>query len=112
MHRTVVFGDTRIGREAWRPDRYNSVTVVFGEARIDFRQAELGEVTNLRVVSVFADVRVIVPEGLPVDLEGVTVLGDRKVVRRGTAPSPDSGKVLKVYATVVFGDLVVEEKPG
>ena len=111
MYRTVVFGDVRIGREPWRPERHNSVTVVFGEARIDFRQAELEEVTNLRVVSVFGDTRVIIPEGLAVDVKGVTVLGDRKVVRRGAAPEPDSGKVLNIYATVVFGDLIVRDEP-
>jgi predicted membrane protein len=111
MYRTVVFGDTTIGREAWRPDRHNAVTVVFGDARIDFRQAELGEVTNLRVVSVFGDTKVIIPEGLAVDLKGVTVLGDRKVVRRGAAPDPDSGKVLNIYATVVFGDVIIRDEP-
>jgi len=111
MHRTVVFGDVRIGREAWRPDRHNSVTVVFGDARIDFRQAELGEVTNLRVVSVFGDAKIIIPEGLAVEVNGVTVLGDRKVIRRGAAPDPDSGKVLNIYATVVFGDVIIRDKP-
>ena len=90
MHRTAVFGDIRIGREAWQPDRHNSVTVVFGDARIDFRQAELGEITNLRVVSVFGDTRIIIPEGLAVEINGVTVLGVRKVIRRGAAPDPDS----------------------
>jgi len=111
MYRTTVFGDMRLGREAWRPDQHNAVTVVFGDARIDFRQAELGEVTNLRVVSVFGDTKITIPEGLAVELKGVTVFGGRKIVRRGAAPEPDSGKVLNIYATVVFGDVIVRDKP-
>jgi predicted membrane protein len=111
MYRTVVFGSTTIGREAWRPDRHNAVTVVFGDARIDFRQAELGEVTNLRVVSVFGDIKITIPEGLAVDLNGVTVLSDRKVVRRGAAPDPDAGKVLNIHGTVVLSDMTVRDKP-
>ena len=111
MYRTVVLGNARIGREAWRPDRHNAVTAVLGDARIDFTQAELGEVTNLRLVSVLSDIKIIIPEGLAVDLNGVTVLSDRKVVRRGAGPDPDSGKVLNIYGTFVLSDVTVRDKP-
>jgi len=111
MHRTVVFGDVRIGKGPWRPDRYNSVTVVFGECRIDFRQAEMEEVTNFRIVSVFGDTRVIIPEGLSVNLKEVSVFGDRRVKRRGEEPSPDAAKALNINATIVFGDLRIRDEP-
>ena len=111
MHRTAVFGNVRIGGEPWRPGRYNSVTVVFGNCRIDFRQAELEEVTNLRIVSVFGDTRVIIPEGLSVNLEGVSVFGDRRVKRHGEQPSPDAAKALNINATIVFGDLRIRDEP-
>ena len=111
MHRTAVFGDVRIGKEPWHADRYNSVTVVFGNCRIDFRQAEMEEVTKLRIVSVFGDTRVIIQEGLSVNLEGVSVFGDRRVKRSGEQPSPDAAKVLNIYATTVFGDLQIRDEP-
>ena len=111
MHRTAVFGNVRIGGEPWRPGRYNSVTVVFGDCRIDFRQAEMEEVTNLRIVSVFGDTRVIIPEGLSVNLKGVSVFGDRRVKRSGEEPSPDAAKVLNINATTVFSDLRIRDEP-
>ena len=69
-----VFGESQ-QLAAWSPARVNRVLTVFGSTTLDFRHAGLGAgVTEIRLRSVFAEVHLIVPPGLSVDVDCALVL--------------------------------------
>jgi hypothetical protein len=78
---------------------------VFGDIRIDLRGLRTdADRLDLYLSTVFGDIDVIVAEGVDAELQGRTVLGDRKVelaaVQR-LAGTP----LIVVHAKAVFGDL-------
>jgi hypothetical protein len=71
----TVFGSVKRDR-AWTVPRRLRVVSVFGGTDLDFRKARLGPgTTEVRVVSVMSGVRLLVPTGLPVEVDGVGILG-------------------------------------
>ena len=109
-----LFGTQR--REGrWVVPEGLAVTAMFGEVVLDFREALL----QSRRVTVYATavggkVRLIVPEGLAVEITRTSVLGKRTSQhgsRRGSASasgraSGDVGPVIEVRAFVLGGDVV------
>jgi hypothetical protein len=88
-----------------------AVTAMFGEVVLDFRDALL----QSRRVTVYATavggkVRLIVPEGLAVEITRTSLLGKRtskQGSRRGSAnASGDAGPVIEVRAFVLGGEVV------
>jgi hypothetical protein len=97
-----VFGDVRLTVGTVPPRR---VGTVFGDVRIDLRQLRTdADRIDLYVSTVFGDIDVIVAEGVDAELQGRTVLGNRKVdlapVQR-LAGTP----LVVVHAKAIFGDL-------
>jgi hypothetical protein len=97
-----VFGDIRLSAGATPPER---VSTVFGDIRIDLRALRTdAERIDLFLSTTFGDIDVIVTEGVDAELQGRTVLGDRKVelapVQR-LAGTP----LIVVHGRTVFGDL-------
>ena len=75
---TSVFGDIVLTGGATPPRR---ASTVFGDIRIDLRGLRTdADRIDLYVSTVFGDIDVIVAEGVDAELQGRTVLGDRKVV--------------------------------
>jgi Domain of unknown function (DUF1707)/Cell wall-active antibiotics response 4TMS YvqF len=74
----VVFGDTeRTGR--WRLPKASVACVVFGNADIDLRAAELdGSDASLTAFVLFGNLDLYVPEGVEVDLGGFVLFGHRR----------------------------------
>jgi hypothetical protein len=74
----VLFGHiSRKGR--WRVPRFAFVLVGFGDADIDLRHAELhSKAVTLTALVAFGNVDFFVPEGIDVDLVGLTFLGHRR----------------------------------
>jgi hypothetical protein len=72
-----VFGDVELsGGRGPLPAR---VGTVLGDVRIDLRELRTdAEVIELNLSTVLGDIDVIVPEGVDAELNGWTVLGDRK----------------------------------
>nr|BFE81444.1 hypothetical protein GCM10020093_040450 [Planobispora longispora] len=53
---------------------------VMGDVVLDLRDAEVrGNVVDIAATAVMGDVKIIVPDGVDVDLEGVAIMGDKKV---------------------------------
>lgn len=102
----AVLGDTaRTG--AWRVDEEVRAVAVLGDVRLDLRQAQVpaGEVV-IFATSVLGDVKIIVPDGVSVEVTGIAVLGDKKVRVREAPPGRPAPRV-RVHATVVLGDVTV-----
>jgi len=110
---TVFSSNKRHGR--WRLPRRIRVTNVFGETELDLREAALGpeaiaaqevEVTGKNV---FGSVKVIVPEGVEVDLRGSAVFGERSM-RLAPVQRLAGTPVIVVSVSTVFGELKVESR--
>lgn len=101
-----VFGNVRrSGR--WRLAAQASVALAFGDAILDLREAEFeSATTDVRVYGAFGDLKIIVPPGVDVQVQGLMVFGDQKVERRGPA-QPGAPKVI-VRAYGAFGDVRIK----
>ena len=76
------------------------------------RQAEVeGGQLRITAIAVIGDVRVVVPPGVVVELEGISLLGDKKY-RVGEVPAPPPGAPrVRVTAYAVVGDVTVTSEP-
>jgi class 3 adenylate cyclase len=98
----VVFGDVeRTGR--WRLARRGLALVVFGNADLDLREAELeGPVASITAFVLFGNIDVYVPEGVEVDLGGLAVIGHRREWGRDVPPVPGT-PLVRVRIFSLFG---------
>jgi Domain of unknown function (DUF1707) len=97
----VVFGSVeRKGR--WRLPRFAGLLVVFGDADLDLRAAEIGgPVVTITAFLLFGNADFYVPTGVDVDLGGLTVFGHRR--EHGVdEPSPDA-PLVRVRVFSLFG---------
>jgi len=106
---TGVFGPARRdGR--WVVPENLTVTAMFGEVEVDFRQAIL-QTSRVQVyATVFGGrLRLIVPDGVSVIVSGHMVLGRK----RGSTPQPagPGAPVIEVKALVLGGELTVRTPP-
>jgi hypothetical protein len=106
-----AFGSTeRAGRLSLR--RRALCLSLFGNVDFDLRQATLkGDVITVVAVAAFAALDLYVPEGVEVDLHGLTVLGHKNA--RGNDPPPLPGTpIVRVYAFGVFAGMDVWRVPA
>lgn len=109
----TVFGSVKRDR-VWTVPRRLKVVSVFGGTDLDFRKARLGPgTTEVRVVSVMSGVRLFVPAGLPVEVDGVGILGafEGRVADSATGDEPPSR--LRVSGLALLSGVEVEDRlPG
>ena len=106
----VAFGDARRTGK-WRLARFSLAVVLFGNAGLDLREAELsGRVASISAILLFGNVDLYVPEGVEVDVGGVTVLGHRREWGRDVAPRPGT-PLLRIRIFAVFGTADVWRVP-
>jgi class 3 adenylate cyclase len=105
----VIFGDTeRTGR--WRLPRLSLAFVLFGNADLDLRQAELdGPAASFTALVLFGNIDLYVPEGVEVDLGGLTVFGHRR--EWGRDVPPPGTPLLRVHIFSLFGTADVWRVP-
>jgi hypothetical protein len=106
----VIGNDERSGR--WRPGEDTRALALIGDCTLDLRQADVdGAELRVTAIAVVGDVRVVVPPGVAVELEGVSLLGDKRY-RVGEAPAPPPGAPrVRVTAYAVLGDVTVMSEP-
>lgn len=106
-----VFGDVkRTGR--WTVAQTTRSVTVFGDTRLDLREASLeASHVTIRALVLFGDLKIIVPPGVDVQVGGGLVFGDQKVQRRSEVHSTAPRVDVEVYGA--FGDVkVLELEPG
>jgi Domain of unknown function (DUF1707) len=98
----VVFGSTeRKGR--WRLPRFALLGVLFGDADIDLRKAEIGSpVVTITALVLFGNTDFYVPTGVDVDLGGFTVFGHRGEHGEEVEPAPDA-PLVRIRVFSLFG---------
>lgn len=102
----AVLGNTqRTGR--WRLPRFSTGLVLLGDADLDLRQAELeGGVASITVWVLFGNVDLYVPEGVEVDLGGVSIFGHRREWGRDVPPLPGTPLVrIRIFSLFGTADL-------
>src|SRR5207302_10757591 len=97
---TAALGGATMRTGRWRLSKRGVAFVVFGDADLDLRQAELpGAVASLTVFMLFGNVDLYVPEGVEVDLGGLIVFGRRREWGRDVPGTP----LLRVRIFSLFG---------
>jgi Domain of unknown function (DUF1707) len=98
----VAFGSVeRRGR--WRVPRFTSLAVLFGDADIDLRAAEIhGQVVTITAVILFGNADFYIPRSVDVDLGGLTIFGHRREHGDDAAPAPEA-PLLRIRVYSLFG---------
>jgi hypothetical protein len=100
------------GRGRWVLGPATRALAVMGEVVLDLRGAELTAAhSQIKATAVMGSVKVIVPEGLNVELNGVAVMGS-KSLKGGSALPPPGAPVIEVTAMAVMGEVSVVIKPA
>ncbi|MDF2704894.1 MAG: hypothetical protein K0R62_546 [Nonomuraea muscovyensis] len=101
-----IMGDTK-RRGTWRVDEELGAVAVMGDVVLDLREAEVRtNLVDITAVSVMGDVKIIVPDGVHVDLDGMAVMGSKRVDVQ-EAPAGQNVPVVRVHAYAVMGDVKV-----
>jgi Domain of unknown function (DUF1707) len=111
-----ILGDQkRVGR--WRLPRRLRLFALLGDWELDLRGALLSRdavgdgVVDILHVSLLGDVKIIVPEGVEVELYGFELLGDRKLELAAVPITPGAPRVrLRAYG--LLGDVIVRSAPS
>ncbi|NKZ07248.1 DUF1707 SHOCT-like domain-containing protein [Actinomadura latina] len=103
---SAVMGDCK-ERIVGRIDGPLEALSVMGDVELDLRGAQVttGEV-SITATAVMGDVKIIVPDGVSIELSGHTFLGDRRVNVRDPHPGARV-PVVRVTATAVMGDIKI-----
>lgn len=103
---SAVMGDCK-ERIVGRIDGPLEAVSVMGDVELDLRGAQVpsGEV-SISATAVMGDVKIIVPDGVSVELSGRAFLGDRKVSVRDPHPGARV-PVVRVTAHAVMGDVKI-----
>jgi hypothetical protein len=103
-HVTPIGAVKRSGR--WRLDRAEQLGTVLGSVKLDMRQVEFGApVVSLRVQTVVGSVKIWIPRGVAVEVEGHSVVGTRSVV--DDVPARVGAPVLRLRIDTVVGSVKV-----
>jgi hypothetical protein len=96
----------------WRPAKRTSLVSLIGGCHIDLREAEIpGDGITITRIALVGGTHVVAPPGLPVQVEGFSVLGGRRVDAGAEAGDPGAPLVrLRVFSFV--GGLKVENRSG
>jgi hypothetical protein len=102
---TPIGSVKREGR--WRLDRDTEVGTVVGSVKLDLRRAEIAAPeVELRVRTVVGSVKVWVPRGVTVEVEGASFLGSRQV-HEDSAGGFGEAPVLRLRVDTVVGSVKV-----
>ncbi|MGC9961764.1 MAG: DUF1707 domain-containing protein [Acidimicrobiales bacterium] len=106
----AVFGHV-VRRGRLRLRRRTTVASVFADIDLDLREASIESVqTSVHVVAIFGNVDVYVPEGIDVDVSGLTIFGHRRDWGRDVATS--DFPTVHIRALGLFGTVDVWRVPN
>jgi hypothetical protein len=107
----VLAATTQRGR--WRVPSRLVVSALAGSVELDLMEAEIGGAVDVLVKATFGNVRIIVPEGLAVEVTGSALLGRFDHLSQAAAAERDERR-LHITGRAVFGsvEIVVRKRPG
>ena len=105
----VLGGTDQRGR--WRLSGRLRIVAVLAGVNVDLGQAEPeAPESAITVVAAFGGAGIIVPQGVPVQLSGFSLLGGKGDKRTGGSPLPGS-PLIRVRAFALFGGVTIKDRP-
>jgi hypothetical protein len=105
----IMSSAVRKGRWVLQPKSH--ALAVMGECVLDLRGAEvLASYSHITATAVMGSVRVIVPEGIDVDVDGLAIMGAKTLRISSATPLPGS-PTIRVTAFALMGEVSVVTKP-
>ncbi len=102
--------ESRGGR--WVVPAALTVNIVGGEITMDFREAILSDRHTVLTAHVAGGtLRLFVPDGVTVTIDGTMVLGRRKGASARDVPPPLDAPLIEVRALAVLGEILVKTPP-
>lgn len=102
----AIMGDTK-RRGKWRVDQEIAAAAVMGDVVLDLRDAEVRrDGVDITAVALMGDIKIIVPDGMDVDLDGVAIMGDKRLEVAEAAHGTSLPRV-RVKAFALMGDVKV-----
>jgi class 3 adenylate cyclase len=106
----VMSGSTAKGR--WRMSGRTTAVAVMGGCDMDLRQAEIdGPEVVITAFAFWGGIKIIVPEGFDVELEGFSFMGGRDLRLRNVPLIPGSPRI-RVRGFAIMGGIEVRSKPS
>ena len=100
---TPIGSVKRSGR--WRLDRDMEIGTVVGSIKLDLRQAEIAApVVDMHVHATLGSVKIWIPQGITVDVDGTSVLGSRTIADSANIPG---APLLRLRINTVVGSVKV-----
>jgi Domain of unknown function (DUF1707)/Cell wall-active antibiotics response 4TMS YvqF len=104
----VLSGSERTGR--WRPGRHTHAVAVMGGCELDLREAVFPDSPLvITAVAVMGGIEIIVPEGVEVEVTGLSIMGGRDV-NIADVPRGPGTPVVRVRAFAVMGGVDIKTK--
>jgi hypothetical protein len=105
----IMSSAVRKGRWVLQPASH--ALAVMGECVLDLREAEVASsYSHIHAVALMGTVRVIVPEGIDVDVDGIAIMGAKTLRISSVRPLPGS-PLIRVTAVALMGEVSVVSKP-
>ena len=106
QHMWAVLGESK-RRGNWQVPAHLMVTTILGESRLDLREAQLtAAVTTIEVRGLFAEVRIIAPDGYQVECAGSAILGEfEERDSAPTRPAPAGAPLIRVVGAAVLSEV-------
>jgi cell wall-active antibiotic response 4TMS protein YvqF len=111
-----IFSETKkVGR--WIVPQHLRVVAVFGNAKVDLRQAVLEHhETVIDARAVFAEIQIIVPPGVIVECDGEAIMGafsvqESKRWSRKIPPPPANAPIVRVIGSAYLAAVNIKVRP-
>ena len=89
----------------WRLDRDMEIGVVVGSVKLDLRQAEIAApVVDIHVRVTLGSVKIRIPQGIAVDVDGASMVGSRTIADSAAVPG---APLLRLHIDTVVGSVKV-----
>lgn len=106
----VAVLSSTVRRGPWRLRPSSHALTVLGQVHLDLRGAEVrGMYSHITAVAVLGNVKVIVPEGINVEVDGLAVLGS-KTIKGGSDHTLPGAPTMYITAVAVLGNVEVVTK--
>jgi hypothetical protein len=97
-------------RGPWRLEEHMHAVTLFGSAQLDLCDAQVvGDEATIYVIAIFGGVEVQVPEGLPVELSGIAIMGSKQYKVKRCEPIAGMPRV-RVRAFALCGGVTVRTR--
>jgi class 3 adenylate cyclase len=104
-------GGQRRGR--WRLEGHHLVVAFMGGTQLDLRGAEIiGPEVSITIIAFMGGAQVIVPEGVAVELSGMSFMGGKSAKINEDVPRIPGTPLVRVHAYPIIGGVGVRSRPS